>query len=300
VKDSDGTSYKVTDALWGAGDNWWNINIDSTKIGYGFHLTSGGPNVRVMGIGVDTEGSTGLLVSHKDGATAGGIPSKGIYLDHQIAINAVGDETSYGFHGRQASNKAPLMFLESYFGGSAPVLRLKGTTWGAGQVLFDQILSGGATAWQFFADTGNGDFFTPMRFGASTGNAGGVVLRSATGQAVLFYGYTGSASDFYRFAIRRGNTNPTELAISGAGVGSTVDGTETYQPFVRMDIAGVDRRIGFLGAAPRVQAEFYAATGTKTRTTFNTATVTTAQLAERVASLIDILGNSSGYGLLSN
>lgn len=41
-----------------------------------------------------------------------------------------------------------------------------------------------------------------------------------------------------------------------------------------------------------------AATGTATRTTFDTATVTTAQLAERVKALIDDLYATAGHGLL--
>jgi hypothetical protein len=40
------------------------------------------------------------------------------------------------------------------------------------------------------------------------------------------------------------------------------------------------------------------ATGTATRTTFDTATVTTAQLAERVKALIDDLHATAGHGLL--
>jgi hypothetical protein len=41
-----------------------------------------------------------------------------------------------------------------------------------------------------------------------------------------------------------------------------------------------------------------APTGTATRTTFNTATVTTAQLAERVKALIDDLDAAAGHGLI--
>jgi len=250
LKDADGSSRNIGDAEWGAGDNWWNVNFNAVKDGYAFHLTASGPEVRLFGIGVDTEGSTGLLISQKEGATAGGVPSKGIYLDHQITIDDAGDEGSYGFHGRQASTLAPLVFLESYFGGSAPVLRLKGSSWGSGQILFDQILSSGDTAWRFYAEDGRGEFLAPMKFAASASNLGGVTARNAGGQAVLFYGYTGTPGSYYRFAIRRGNTNPTELMIGGAGAGTTIDGTETYDPFIRMDVSGVTERIGFLGASP--------------------------------------------------
>ena len=40
------------------------------------------------------------------------------------------------------------------------------------------------------------------------------------------------------------------------------------------------------------------ATGTATRTAFNTATVTTAQLAQRVKALIDDLHATAGHGLI--
>jgi hypothetical protein len=52
--------------------------------------------------------------------------------------------------------------------------------------------------------------------------------------------------------------------------------------------------IGFFGATPVAKPSMAAATGTATRTTFDTTTVTTAQLAERVKALIDDL---RAYGL---
>lgn len=52
--------------------------------------------------------------------------------------------------------------------------------------------------------------------------------------------------------------------------------------------------IGFFGAAPVARPSLAAATGTATRTTFDTATVTLPQLAERVKALID---DWRGYGL---
>jgi len=63
---------------------------------------------------------------------------------------------------------------------------------------------------------------------------------------------------------------------------------------LRLEAGGTAAMIGFLGAAAVVRATMAAATGTATRTTFDTATVTTAQLAERVKALIDDLRS---YGL---
>ena len=56
---------------------------------------------------------------------------------------------------------------------------------------------------------------------------------------------------------------------------------------LRLEASGSAAMIGFLGAAAVVRATMAAATGTATRTTFDTTTVTVAQLAERVKALID-------------
>lgn len=63
---------------------------------------------------------------------------------------------------------------------------------------------------------------------------------------------------------------------------------------LRIEASGTAPMIGFLGANAVARATMAAPTGTTTRTTFDTATVTTAQLAERVKALIDDL---RAYGL---
>ncbi len=64
--------------------------------------------------------------------------------------------------------------------------------------------------------------------------------------------------------------------------------------FLRGEASGTAPMIGFLGAAAVARATMAAATGSATRTTFDTTTVTVAQLAERVKALID---DSRSYGL---
>ena len=61
---------------------------------------------------------------------------------------------------------------------------------------------------------------------------------------------------------------------------------------------GTNPKIGFLGTAAFRATGWGAPTGTATRTTFDTTTVTLAQLAERTKALIDDMRVSSGYGLL--
>jgi hypothetical protein len=76
---------------------------------------------------------------------------------------------------------------------------------------------------------------------------------------------------------------------------STAVGGSTYSTScIRGNYDGSSVKIGFLGAAPVARPNMAAATGTATRTTFDTTTVTVAQLAERVKALIDDL---RAYGL---
>lgn len=63
---------------------------------------------------------------------------------------------------------------------------------------------------------------------------------------------------------------------------------------LRIEASGTAAMIGFLGAAAVARSSLAAATGTVTRTTFDTATVTLPQLAERVAAIIADL---RAYGL---
>lgn len=63
---------------------------------------------------------------------------------------------------------------------------------------------------------------------------------------------------------------------------------------LRGQASGSAPMIGFLGAAAVARATMAAATGTATRTTYDTTTVTLPQLAERVKALID---DFRAYGL---
>ena len=84
----------------------------------------------------------------------------------------------------------------------------------------------------------------------------------------------------------------------------------TYASNVWGFFSGASERVGFdMTATPRLRiggtavvgarkTGWATASGTATRTTFDTATVTTAQLAERVKALIDDLHSASGHGLI--
>lgn len=75
--------------------------------------------------------------------------------------------------------------------------------------------------------------------------------------------------------------NGLEITASSSPGGSTYN-----QRFLTCVYDGA-KKIGVFGATPIAQSSFTAATGTATRTAFDTATVTLPQLAERVKALID-------------
>jgi hypothetical protein len=102
--------------------------------------------------------------------------------------------------------------------------------------------------------------------------------------------FTGNNTDFF---FARGvcfgtpNSGSTDwlwaIQINGGAIAKSLSR-------IRIDDTGM----GFFGASPVARPSLAAATGTATRTTFDTATVTTAQLAERVKALID---DMRSYGL---
>jgi hypothetical protein len=80
----------------------------------------------------------------------------------------------------------------------------------------------------------------------------------------------------------------------GSGTLRIDDGSSNAR--FRMNTTG----IGFFATSPVAQKTGWgAATGTATRTTFDTTTVTTEQLAQRVKALIDDLHSTAGYGLIT-
>jgi hypothetical protein len=132
-------------------------------------------------------------------------------------------------------------------------------------------------------------------------------------------GTSGAFFRFFRFTNTAGSTNfdvhagdgtsTINARIAGKGVDSYVCrtsgdfGVGTPTPAHRLDVAGGDANVrsGFVYRVNGTQVVaarrtgWAAATGTATRTTFATSTVTTAQLAERVKALIDDL---IAHGLL--
>lgn len=145
---------------------------------------------------------------------------------------------------------------------------------------------------------------------AQHGNRGGGALHNAaTGATAGFM----SAADKTILDAATTTATPDTLVLRGVSGGSNFAGTLTIVNLSSTGTISTTSTIGATGAinsnaqynvsGTRVvsarQTGWAAPTGTSTRTTFDTATVTTAQLAERVKALLEDLGNVGGHGLIS-
>lgn len=108
---------------------------------------------------------------------------------------------------------------------------------------------------------------------------------------ILFAGADGTATvTGARIRVTCSGTPGTNDMPSRMQIGLSPDGSVT--PSTMLDMTAT--AMGFFGATAIARPTYGAPTGTATRTTFDTTTVTTAQLAERVKALIDDLRS---YGL---
>jgi len=113
---------------------------------------------------------------------------------------------------------------------------------------------------------------------------------SPTATAVNFISATGGVAGINPRLVAAGADANLSQILRGKGTGGVrlEDGASAAK--IEVNSTG----IGFFGVAPVARAVLAAATGTAARTAFDTATVTTEQLAERVKALID---DFRAYGL---
>ena len=275
--DGTGAALIVTDAMQGtraAMINWATQVSASSQ--FLIHLTT------AAGFG----GTACIGMAPDGGGNAMFVDNKGT-ANNTSCIKVVGENTNtqtaaYGIWGQQAATQSPLVFLETALGGSiAPVLRLKGTNWGSGQVLADHMLSDGTTiTWRVFAQDGKQEHLATARFSdyalqsaANSANAGLVVQtnRSANANTELrFYRWTGGVNTYYPFRITAGGGSGNELQFASGNSTSTVDGTETLaNPFIRIGTGTANCAGAFFNAAPVTQPN---TTGTTTGFTASTGT----------------------------
>jgi hypothetical protein len=256
------------------------------------------------GAGVLNDGGIGLLISNKKSG-------EGIRIENKSTIdNAI----AYGVHGIQNSTLAPLVFLEQTIASAKELLSL--TAQGApaaGQVLvrFSSTTGGSASfgnnIGRIYADTGVMDWYKDIRadgarliaLGADNVTANQHQTHVEAGY-LRNYRYTGGSSWYPWRVGAQGGGGGIEWALETGATTATLGG-ETYNTsIIRAARVSNAAAIGFLGVAPIVRkAGWTAATGSATRTTFDTTTVTLPQLAEHVKALIDDLGATAGFGLLS-
>jgi hypothetical protein len=149
--------------------------------------------------------------------------------------------------------------------------------------------------------TTGGTFSGDVRLGLSDGGSRAVIIDGASGFSKSFIMQTGSVS---RWAFQSSNEDETGSNAGSNFRLSSIDDAATAVA-IRMVISRATGLVTFNNGVNVASGQIYsvnntqvvaarrtgwtAATGTATRTTFATSTVTTAQLAERVKALLDDL-----------
>ncbi|MFQ5753079.1 MAG: hypothetical protein ACE5HI_13895, partial [bacterium] len=104
----------------------------------------------------------------------------------------------------------------------------------------------------------------------------------------------GYGTDTFRFTDG-GSMICSNISVSTGGTAISLSGSS---PIILMTDSGGQILIGALKVLAARKTGWAAPTGTSTRTTFATSTVTLVQLAERVKALLEDLGSTSGHGLI--
>jgi hypothetical protein len=124
-----------------------------------------------------------------------------------------------------------------------------------------------------------------------SGYGGGFQLLTAE-DANFVYIYSDRTNVEMRIAAGSGSTSGSNIQLFGSTHATANTGSLRHSTTAKFTWNATG--IGFFAATPVARPSLAAASGTATRTTFDTATVTLPQLAERVKAMIDDL---RGYGL---
>jgi hypothetical protein len=131
-----------------------------------------------------------------------------------------------------------------------------------------------------------------MALNAPSGSAGAGWQLLTAADADYVYLYSDRTNVEMRIACGSGTTSGANINLFGSTHATANTGSLRHSTTSKFTWNATG--IGFFAATPVARPSLAAATGTATRTTFDTTTVTTAQLAERVKALIDDL---RAYGL---
>jgi hypothetical protein len=279
------------------------INDDTT--GYVMHFTPG-PNwsgTSIIGIGTNVASTTGnaVILSNKGSGT------HGLRLINQPTVT-----TGNGIYGTHQGGGV-FVFLESASGAAGALVSLSDASgalataakpiqaWGDQTGTVAEIMAAdGTSRWRRNANAWISSGTAPRFVAASASAALATAHQAQLGgdiQGLQIYRYSGSSGSWYASRI---SSDATRTLTISMGYAAAAQGSEVYTTVAQYKVASATNpQAGFLGAAPRSRSTIAAATGTATRTTFDTATVTLSQLAERVKALIDDFGATSGFGFLA-
>lgn len=299
---------------WAHGDDTGNLFHLSTAPGTVFGSAA------LIAMGID-EGGTGLVIRNKKfgnqmrltqlstitAATAIGIvgsqesiaPWAKITLTDPGTLGNVAELIS--LEAQAASSALGLLISSSIVAGAPTPLRLAFTNANATDKLFRFINSVGTIA-EAEAQTGRlvwsqggidvmGTNMLGVRENANASAHRAWLSYAASELSLNFRRYSGSPTTHYAWRLI---TSADLFRIQGAP--NATIGSEVWATMLEMR----RDRIGFFGTtAVNRKTGWGIASGSATRTTFDTTTVTLPQLAERVKALIDDLHATAGYGLLA-
>ncbi|RRQ26312.1 hypothetical protein DK926_18890 [Rhodococcus sp. Eu-32] len=277
----------------------WEYIHNGDSGGYIWHLLAGAQSAGgwFIGAGLDN-GNTGFAIVRNKAQAVG------FKIEQAATITSA---TAYGMAVEQKSALAPAVFMEQKVvtGGAAPLLQLISYETDATKHFFQWQGANGKGGLVRSAtgvlEIGADIETNAAAFRARSNNTVAAASRShvtldvveGTGPALTFMNNTGSAGSWWPARLRGNGSN---LLFETAGQSTALGTFGTATEIMRLRTGG---QLSFFGATAVAKRTGWAVpTGTAKRTTFDTGTVTLADLAGVVMALIQDLNGTTGYGLL--
>jgi hypothetical protein len=285
----------------------WEYTHNSTT-GYIFHLLAGanfGAPAAILAIGNDNGDGTSILLPNK----AGG---KAIVIDQRSTVTSA---TAYGLHATQSSSAAPLVRLEQNVDGAAAALQLLafGTPTAGQHLLYvgdptgqaGRIMAGtGIINWNRdikISNKSSGEAASYLELSTSSAaNSANTKKSFKHSDADYAFGATGSAGVYYPYKVAHSSSAYAFQTASNLTAADPLNPLPSEVGTWVTQFSIGHNTLAFFGATKVKKTGWSVATGTATRTTFDTTTVTLPELAQRVKALIDDLHATAGYGLLQS
>lgn len=233
---------------------------------------------------VETNGSGKLITVAKSTGynlalgTSGGTVLEG--SNDALYVKLAGTQTITGAKTFSAS----ATFVDAYIGTSPTTtfkLNVRQAAATSGIAMFEGEMSGSAIVYMANQQTANVSNRIALNFRLK--RSGGALLDSNAISSSFSDIGSGTEVSEFRIAGYTAGTSATRFSIVGSVITIATGGTLA---------------VGSSQVLAARKTGWAIASGTATRTTFDTTTVTTAQLAERVKALIDDLHSTAGHGLI--